>query len=162
MTNAESMSADVFIDSQVRQEQEDLIVAALTALGVSVRVRVLPPLRGAEDLQWLILAALPLQSFLTSIGSKFADDAYRGFQSALSKISHKEPADHADQAALAQPAPKPVVLQDATSGIQVVLPPDLPAAGYDQLLALDLSRFRFGPVHYDQAQQRWRSELDEV
>ncbi len=55
-----------------------------------------------------------------------------------------------------------MVLQDVTSGLQIVLDQDLPAEGYQQLLTLDLSRFRLGPVHYDRIQQRWRSELDEA
>jgi hypothetical protein len=48
------------------------------------------------------------------------------------------------------------------SGLQIVLDHDLPAAGYQELLSLDLSRFRLGPLLYDRAQQRWRSELDEA
>jgi hypothetical protein len=43
-----------------------------------------------------------------------------------------------------------------------VLDHDLPAEGYRQLLALDLSQYRLGPLHYDRTQRRWRSELDEA
>ncbi len=38
---------------------------------------------------------------------------------------------------------------------------DLPAEAYQALVALDLSAFRQGPVHYDRQRGRWRSELDE-
>jgi hypothetical protein len=155
MTNPSTMSADIFVSTQLAPEREELIVDALTALGVSARVRVLPPRRGVGDLQWLVLVALPLQAFLTSLGSKIADDAYQGFQRAVRRLLHRVAEDQV-------PALKPVVLQDATSGIQVVLDPDLSVEGYKQLLHLDLSQFRFGPVHYDQARQRWRSELDEA
>lgn len=58
--------------------------------------------------------------------------------------------------------PRPVVLQDKATGVQVVLDHDLSAEGYEQLLDLDLSRFRFGPVHYDSCIRHWRSELDEA
>ncbi len=44
---------------------------------------------------------------------------------------------------------------------QVVLEADLPAEAYEALVALDLSAFRQGPVHYDRQRGRWRSEPDE-
>jgi len=155
MTDATGLlSADVFVNVQLPHEQEALIVGALTALGVSARVRVLPR-RRSSGLQWLILAALPLQAFLTGIGGRIADDAYKRFQDTVRKLLRREPADQAS-------AIRPMVLQDAVSGLQIVLDHDLPAEGYRQLLTLDLSKFRLGPVHYDRTQQRWRSELDEA
>ena len=54
------------------------------------------------------------------------------------------------------------MLQDTTTGLQIILDHDLPADGYRQLLTLDLSPFRLGPLHYDHVQHRWRSELDEA
>jgi hypothetical protein len=155
MADTDSLSADIFVDAQLTPEVENLAVGALAALGVSARVRVLPPRRGAGDLQWLILAALPLQAFLTSIGGKVADDAYQGFQNAVRKLLRREPADQL-------PTPRPMVLQDSASGLRIVLDHDLPAEGYQQLITLDLSCYRLGPVHYDRSQRRWRSELDEA
>jgi hypothetical protein len=155
MADAGSLPADIFADSQLAPELGDLAVGALAVLGVSARVRVLPPRRGASELQWLILAALPLQAFLTGIGTKIADDVYQGFQDAVRKLLHRQPAGP-------QSAPRPMVLQDTASGLRVVLDHDLPAEGYRQLLALDLSQYRLGPLHYDRAQRRWRSELDEA
>jgi hypothetical protein len=155
MADHDSLPAELFTDGQLSADRADLIAGALTALGVSVRVKILPRRRSASDLQWLVLAALPLQAFLTSIGGNFADDAYKGFQDAVRKLLHREHA--AEQAAV-----RPMVLQDTDSGLQIVLDHDLPADGYQQLLSLDLSRFRLGPLHYDRSQQRWRSELDEA
>ncbi len=54
-----------------------------------------------------------------------------------------------------------LVLQDAVTQLQIVLEADLPADAYQALVALDLSAFRQGPVHYDRQRGRWRSELDE-
>jgi hypothetical protein len=54
-----------------------------------------------------------------------------------------------------------LVLQDAATQLRVVLEADLPAEAYQALVALDLSAFGQGPVHYDRHQRRWRSELDE-
>jgi hypothetical protein len=156
MTDDFSLPADIFTDGQLPAEREDLIAGALTALGASVRVRILPRRRSATEVQWLLLAALPLQAFLTSVGGKIADDAYKEFQEAVRKLLHREHAVNQRSAA------RPMVLQDTVSGLQIVLDHDLPPEGYQQLLSLDPSRFHLGPLHYDRAQQRWRSELDEA
>jgi hypothetical protein len=162
MTGEAQISADLIVDATVA-DQHDLLVdtlSAFDALGVHASVKVMQPRRGAEELQWLVLAALPLQSFLSAVGAKIADDAYQAFQQALRRLfQHKPDGQAADPEAV---APRPVVLQDKATGIQVVLDRDLPAEGYEQLLSLDLSRYRFGPVHYDKSLGRWRSELDEA
>jgi hypothetical protein len=155
MTDSGSLSADIFVDSQFSPEYEDLIIAALTALGVAARVKVLPRRRSSSDLQWLMLVALPAQAFLSSIGGKVANDAYKGFQNAVRKLLGR------DQTA-EPPVARPVVLQDTISGIRIILDQDLPIEGYQQLIHLDLSQFRLGPVHYDRMSKRWRSELDEA
>jgi hypothetical protein len=155
MTNAGSLTVDIFVDARLSPEREQAVTGALTALGASVRVKVLPPRRTADDLQWIVLAALPLQAFLSSIGGKIADDAYKGLQNAVRKLRGPD-------AAAKTPATRPMILQDTASGLRVILDHDLPADGYQQLLNLDLARFQIGPVHYDRTQQRWRSELDEA
>jgi hypothetical protein len=45
--------------------------------------------------------------------------------------------------------------------LQIVLEADLPTDAYQAMVALDLSAFRQGPVHYDRQHGRWCSELDE-
>lgn len=149
------LTADVLVDSPLSAEREALISQALATLGASGRIRVMPLRRGASDLQWLILVTLPLQAFLGSIGGKFGEDAYRGFQNIIRRLFRP------DQAAPAAHS-RPIVLKDAASGLQIVLDTELPTEGYQQLLALDLSQFRSGPVHYDRAARRWRSEIDEA
>jgi hypothetical protein len=155
MTDQQLMPADVLVDAGLSPERQAMLVDTLAALGASARIRVLPIRRGVGDLQWLVLAALPLQAFLSAIGGKIADDAYREFQNVVRKLLRPDRS--------AEPsAVRPIVLQDSESGLRIVLDHDLPAEGYQQLLALDLSQFRVGPVHYDRAGRRWRSELDEV
>ena len=63
---------------------------------------------------------------------------------------------------MSSPGRWPLVLQDTSSGPQVVLEADLPDAAYQRLVGLDLSRFRLGPLHYDRRRRHWRSELDEA
>ncbi len=155
MDDPGSMSADIIVDSQLSPELQVVLTDTLASLGAAARIRVLPVHRGASDLPWLILATLPLQAFLSAIGSKFADDAYKGFQNAVRRLLRPE---HPVKPSVS----RPLVLQDGVSGLRIVLDHDLPPEGYEQLLTLDLSRFRIGPVHYDRAGQRWRSELDEA
>jgi hypothetical protein len=155
VTDLRHMPAEVFLDEQMSPEQQDVITDALAALGVSVRVRIVPRRRSASDLQWLVLAALPVQAFLSAIGTDIANNAYEHFQDAVRSVLRRK---HPDQ----PPATRPLVLQDTTSGLQIILDHNLPADGYRQLLTLDLSPFRIGPLHYDLTQHRWRSELDEA
>ncbi|MGA4837799.1 hypothetical protein [Streptomyces sp. G45] len=145
--------ADVLLDSRVAPEQERDLSGALTALGLAVSVRVLPPRRVIEPLSWLVLIALPLHAFLRTLGDKAGEDGYRRLSEALRGFRRPAPA--------AAPPP-PVVLQDPATGLRVVLDHDLPDEGYRQLLAVDLTQYRLGPLHYDRAQGRWRSELDEA
>jgi hypothetical protein len=55
---------------------------------------------------------------------------------------------------------RPEHLAEGTS--LLVLEADLPGDAYSKLMALDLSQFSIGPLHYDQARHCWRSELDEA
>ena len=156
MADAEELSAEVFLDGQIPADEEWTLVDALAVLGVRTHAKVVPARRGLGELHWLVLVSLPLQAFLTSVGSRLAEDAYQGFQRAVGRLLGR---------AQGQPAaeqPRPMVLQDTASGLQVVLEADLPDAAYQQLVAMDLAKFHLGPLHYDRQQRRWRSELDEA
>jgi xanthine dehydrogenase molybdopterin-binding subunit B len=112
-----------------------------------------PTRRGSEQLHWLVLAALPLHAFLSGLGSAAAQDVAQGLKRLVGRVvgAHRKTA----------PSAQVLVLQDAATRLQVVLEADLPAEAYEALVALDLSVFRQGPVHYDRQRGRWRSELDE-
>jgi hypothetical protein len=51
---------------------------------------------------------------------------------------------------------------DSGSRLKIIIEGDLPAEAISRLVALDLRQFRIGPLHYDKAAGRWRSELDEA
>jgi hypothetical protein len=146
--------ADVLIDAEVPVDQERLLVDAFAQLGVAARTRVVPARRGVEQLGWLVLASLPLQAFLTKLGTSLAEEAVRALQSLVRRLLHRDPPTPGDQ--------RPMVLRDVATGLEVVLEPDLPDAAFRELVGLDLSRFRLSPVHFDRHQGRWRSELDEA
>jgi hypothetical protein len=155
MSDPAPLTADLLVDAEVSAEQERLLVDGFARLGVAARARVVPARRGVGDLSWLVLVSLPLQAFLTAVGSQLAEDAHHGLRDLVGRLVPSR-----DRPAAA--TPRPMVLRDAATGLQIVLEPDLPDDGYRQLVGLDLSRFRLGPVHYDRSLGRWRSELDEA
>lgn len=154
MSDPPWFAADVLVGSEVAAEHQVEIADAFRAVGVSVRTRMVPTRRGVGDLPWLVLATLPLQTFLTGLGVIMAEDVTRRMKHLVGRIL---------RARRTHPsATRLLVLQDAATGLQVVLEPELPAEAYQALLALDLSQFRHGPLHYDRRLARWRSELDEA
>lgn len=96
---------------------------------------------------------MPLHAFLSGLGSAAAQDVAQGLRRLVGRVLG---ATHRTML-----APQVLVLQDAATRLQVVLEADLPAEAYQALVALDLSVFVQGPVHYDRQRGRWRSELDE-
>ena len=149
MSNRDPLAAEVLVTAEVSAEEEWAIVEAFRALNVAARTRMVPTRRGLEQLHWLVLAALPLHAFLSGLGSAAA----QGLKRLVGQVvgAHRKTA-----------SPSHVlVLQDAATRLQVVLEADLPAEAYQALIALDLSAFHQGPVHYDRQRGWWRSELDE-
>ncbi len=153
MSNSDPLAADVLITAGVSVEEEQAIIEAFHALDVTACTRMVPTRRDLDQLHWLVLAALPLHAFLSGLGSAAAQDVAHGLKRLVGQVlgaKHKT-----------ESSAQVLVLQDAATRLQVVLEADLPAEAYQALVALDLSAFRQGPVHYDRHQHRWRSELDE-
>lgn len=153
MGGTEGLPADAYLDGDVPVEDQQLLVDTLADLGVAVDARVLPPRRSEVELTWLVLIALPLQAFLSTVGTKVSEDAYRKLKGMVARLVGRQ-----SRSAGA----RPVVLEDAATGLKIMLDPGLPDDGYRQLLELDLSQFRLGPVHYDRHERRWRSIPDEA
>jgi hypothetical protein len=153
MSDSDPLAAEVFVTAEASAEEEQAIVEAFRALDVATRTRMVPTRRGLEQLQWLVLATLPLHALLSGLGSAAAQDLAQGLKRLVGRVL----------GALRKTAiaPQVLVLQDAATRLQVVLEADLPAEAYQALVALDLSAFRQGPVHYDRQRGKWRSELDE-
>jgi hypothetical protein len=147
------LKAEILVAASVSSDKEQALVQAFRDVGVSARTRVLPARRGGEQLQWLVLAALPLQAFLGALGSEVAKGTYEGLKRLVAVVIGGR---------LEQPGSSQVlVLEDSPSRLQIVLEADLPTDAYRQLVELDLSAIRQGPLHYDRQRSRWRSELDE-
>ncbi|HEX4702182.1 MAG TPA: hypothetical protein VH352_08655 [Pseudonocardiaceae bacterium] len=152
MTVTPAPVVELLLDGTVTEDEERDVIALFTPLGYAGQVRRQPPRRGPDDLAWLVLAALPLQAFLKGLGGDIGTDAYAALKKLVSRLNHRSTPVKA----------APLVLADPDSGLRIVLDADLPADAYRQLCDLDLAKYRIGPLHYDQAHGRWRSELDEA
>lgn len=119
--------------------------------GFVTEVRTRLPHRGPDQITWLMLAALPLQAFLSGIGAEAVKDVYAKAKR-LATAGRKATSE----------AKVPLVLQDAESELKVILEADLPPEAISQLVDLDLGAYRIGPLHYDRTRRTWRSELDEA
>jgi hypothetical protein len=153
MARPDLFTAEVLVAAEIPPEQAQAIIGAFSAIGVAARARMVPTRRGAGELQWLLLAVLPLQAFLSTLGSTLADEASQGLKRLVGRV-------HRARRETASPRPV-LVLQDAATRLQIVLEAELPADAYEALLSLDLSKFHKGPLHYDPHRGAWRSELDE-
>ena len=158
-TSVPRLAAEVLHDGRIGVDDEEVILAALADCGVASEVKIIPARRDAQALTWLVLISLPLQGFMTAVGTKIAEDAYGKFIQAARRLfdRHRHPVD-----APAAGVPPVLVLQDPATGLRIVLEPDLPGDAYEQLPRLDLAGYRYGPLHYDRSLRRWRSELDEA
>ncbi|SNY52489.1 hypothetical protein [Paractinoplanes atraurantiacus] len=149
------LSADLLVDPGVPAADADLLAEALAQCGVAAQAKVLAPRRAGEQLSWLVLLALPLQTFLTTVGETAARDAYAGLRRAVGRVLGAPPSDPAA-------AERPMVLQDEETGLRIVLSAGLPPEAYRTLVQLRLTDYREGPLHYDRHQRRWRSIPDEI
>ena len=157
-------------------EDQQLLLSALAACGATATsVEVIRATRSdtATTLAWVVLAAVPLQGFLSALGEKLADDAHDRLLAAVKLVAERYKALRRGRVgqteALNPPsdphfpaAPAPLILMDRSSRLKIVIEADLPVEAIRSLVALDLSQFTIGPVHYDRAANRWRSELDEA
>jgi hypothetical protein len=154
MSNRNPLPAEVLVTPEVSAEEEQEIVEAFRGLDVTARPRMIYARRSLEQLQWLVLATLPLHAFLSGLGSAAAQDIAQGLKRLVGRVGGATPTTATSQQQV-------LVLQDVATRLQVVLEADLPEEAYQALVMLDLSVFQQGPVHYDRHRGRWRSELDD-
>jgi hypothetical protein len=153
VTEPQQLIAEVLVADTVSADREQRIAEAFRSLEITARTRVVPTRRSLGDVQWLVLALVPLQAFLSGLGSIMAEDAHRALRRLVGQVL-KEGSE-------VQEPDQVLVLQDSVTRMQVVLEADLPADAYQQLIALNFSQIRHGPIHYDRQRRAWRSELDE-
>jgi hypothetical protein len=144
-----SPRAELLFDHGISTDLAGELENVFRRLGFVTEVRRRLPHRGPDELTWLMLAALPLQAFLSGIGAEAVKDLYAKAKQLTT--SGKKAGNHV-----------PLVLQDAETELKVILEADLPAEAIRQLVGLDLRAYRTGPLHYDRGRRKWRSELDEA
>ncbi len=139
------VDAHLLVDRRLSPEDLQDIEQAFRAAGLRPTVYRAPARRGPEELNWLVVAAIPLSSFLTTMGTKLAEDSYRELRQLAQRVFGRAP----------MSKPSTLVLEDQDTGTQVVLEPDLPENGYRALLETDLAGLGGERVRYDRTQDRW-------
>lgn len=155
MTDATPVTGEIFLRDGVSSEVGETLGAWLAELGLATQVRRAQAMRSVEPLTWIVLIALPLHGLFRAIGTKAGEDAWVEVKRIAAALVRRNPKGQVT-------ASRPLVLQDSTNGLQIILEGDLPDDALTQLTGLDLGRFRHGPLHYDRAAKRWRSLLDEA
>jgi hypothetical protein len=148
-----SLRVELLVDREVTDELEQQLAATFSGFGFHTECRRQLTHRGVSELGWLVLAALPLHAFLSGLGSEAVKDIYASVKK-LAKRKIEQGTKPVDRF--------PLVLQDSHSGLRIVLEDELPVEAYQQLINLDLTAYRVGPLHYDRHRRAWRSELDEA
>jgi hypothetical protein len=148
MDSSAPIAADVLVRPEMSTADEYDAIEAFATIGVVATIRLAPAQRTLNGTQWLVLALLPLQAFLSGLGSKLAEDVYHGLKDIVGRILRRSNPGRRERA---------LVLQDTATGLQVVLEPDLPIEAYRRLVTLDLSAFRDGPVGYDRSRNAWQT-----
>jgi len=143
----------VRVAADVPPEDLDQLLGDLRAIGLNPQLRPVATRRGVSDLPWLVLLALPMKLFFETLMQQLAGDAYLRLKTIAARVLHGQHGSEDNRRVL--------VLEDTTTGLLVMLEPDLPPEAYQRLFHTDLSAFARGPLHYDRSRQQWRSELDE-
>jgi hypothetical protein len=148
MDSSASIAADVLLRPETSAADEHEVMEAFATIGVAATTRLAPTQRTLNGAEWLVLAVLPLQAFLSSLGSKLAEEVYHGLKDVVGRLLNRSGPRRHEGALL---------LQDTATGLQIVLEPDLPIEAYRQLVTLDLTAFDGGPVRYDRSRSAWQS-----
>jgi hypothetical protein len=147
MDSSAPIAAEVLVRPGMSTADEYDVAEAFATIDVAATTRPVPTQRSLNGVEWLVLAMLPLQAFLSGLGSKLAEDAYHGLKDVVGRILRRSNPGQRERA---------LVLQDTATGLQVVLEPDLPIEAYRGLVTLDLSAFHGGPVRYDRSRNAWQ------
>jgi hypothetical protein len=139
------LDADLLMSRTLTEDARQDIEQAFRAAGLRPTAYRVPPRRGPEELSWLVIAALPLSSFLTTLGSKLAEDSYKELRQLAHRVLKRAPA----------PKRSTLVLEDRDSGTQVVLDLDLPDVGYRTLLTADFAGHRGKIMRFDRIGRGW-------
>lgn len=152
MAQSPGIPTELLVSQRLPAAAEGDVVAFFERFGTVSAPRRVRGHRGPA-LDWLVLAALPLQAFLQNLGTLTAGDAYGAFKHLIARTSHHEPHSHPPKKENST-----IILQDSHSGIEIVLESGLPEIAFRQLMELDLAQFSSGPVRFDRVLGCWRKD----
>jgi WD40 repeat protein len=141
---------DVNISNKDATELQESLVAMRVvpgALGLAVPAR-----RSIGLDSWLVLIVVPLTAFLAAIGTRLGNAAFEWLVRVIRKLQDEHRAGSRK---------RPWRLQDADTGVVIVLEADLPDKAYRQLRDVDPTWFRPGEtVRYDRDRGEWPAGED--
>ena len=156
VTESPFITTELLLNRRLSATDEQDVVAFFGQFGTISRHRRVRAHRGIA-IDWLVLAALPLQAFLQDLGTLAGGDAYVAFKRLIARLQQHEPHSHPEAKEV-----RSIILQDANSGLQVMIESDLPEIAYRQLHQLNLAQFNSGPVHFDRSLGCWRADNEEA
>ena len=111
--------ASVLFASDLSDEAAAQLIEDFQSVGVTAELRQVSPRRALGEIAWLALAVVQLKPFFDQLISDFADDAHQHLKTLIARLFrlHRPPPTE---------PPRVLLLQDSTTGIQIVLEPDLP------------------------------------
>src|SRR5215216_3609202 len=86
MDNSALIAADVLVRPGMSTADEYDVAEAFATIDVAATTRLAPTQRTLNGAEWLVLAMLPLQAFLSGLGSKLAEDFYHGLKHVVGRI----------------------------------------------------------------------------
>ncbi|MFD3940480.1 hypothetical protein ACFWSF_37755 [Streptomyces sp. NPDC058611] len=132
---------EVAFSSDVGKDEQQIFSDRLKSVGVMVN----EPPPAVRQIEWLVLAILPLHALL----SKGGEDAYEALKSAVKDLFER-------RRNLSQ-EPSSVILEDEHRDITITLEPGLPEEAYQQLRSIDPAMYADGSnLHYERDQNRWQ------
>jgi hypothetical protein len=86
MSDSGPLAAEILVTAEASAEEEQAIVEVFRALDIATRTRMVPTHRGLAQLQWLVLATLPLHALLSGLGSAAAQDLAQGLKRLVGRV----------------------------------------------------------------------------
>ncbi|MFF5713810.1 hypothetical protein [Streptomyces sp. NPDC012756] len=132
---------EVTFSSDVGKDEQQIFSDRLKSVGMMVS----EPPPAVRQIEWLVLAILPLHTLL----SKAGEDAYEALKSAVKDLFER-------MRNLSQ-EPSPVILEDDQREITITLESGLPEEAYQQLRSIDPAMYADGSnLHYEREHNRWQ------
>lgn len=112
------LATEVLLAEKISPEDAAELGREFETIGLSAQLREKGLYRSLGEIAWFALMLLPLKPFFDKLTEDFAGDAHKQLTTLVGKLLHRTKP--------ATDTPRVLVLQDSTTGIEIVLESDLP------------------------------------